>query len=326
MKKLLYFPNFEIKNENWLKYALLYIEEIRPIIPLSGMDSLEPSYLKLINESNLIKPFYPKIDDGAQASLDAIYTVEKIIKNPERFISLFYTRGILDMWRDKSRQTTELYQMKYSYEWKDFCLKNGFASPSTHGIYLHNDLANIYMSILANCISEIYAMSPITDDRKLDRLSVLVRTSESKVIRKIEIRKRILNLILPKNIEDIPIKDIIEFRAKGNYLQQLIAFNQNVDSYFDEENDEKAYSFIEKIQKHNRELVGDMISLISGFAIIGLEAWSICKNDAIDEGALTIPFGLAQIGGSMLSISERWKNTQNTRFTRKYLASFDNFA
>jgi len=40
MQKLLYYPNFEMKNENFLKFALLYIDEIRPIIPIRAMDDL----------------------------------------------------------------------------------------------------------------------------------------------------------------------------------------------------------------------------------------------------------------------------------------------
>ena len=33
MKSMVYYPGFEVQNEKWLKFALLYFEELRPIIP-----------------------------------------------------------------------------------------------------------------------------------------------------------------------------------------------------------------------------------------------------------------------------------------------------
>lgn len=33
MRDMIYFPGFEVKNENWLKFALLYFDTLRPIIP-----------------------------------------------------------------------------------------------------------------------------------------------------------------------------------------------------------------------------------------------------------------------------------------------------
>ena len=43
LKSLLYYPNFEIANKTWLKFALLYIDELRPIIP--DMPYREEDYL-----------------------------------------------------------------------------------------------------------------------------------------------------------------------------------------------------------------------------------------------------------------------------------------
>ena len=43
MKELLYYPGFEVKDETWLKFALLYLDHISPIIPY--INAPEESYL-----------------------------------------------------------------------------------------------------------------------------------------------------------------------------------------------------------------------------------------------------------------------------------------
>ena len=32
MKGMIYYPGFEVKDETWLKFALLYLDRIRPIV------------------------------------------------------------------------------------------------------------------------------------------------------------------------------------------------------------------------------------------------------------------------------------------------------
>ena len=66
MKELLYYPGFEIKNETWLKFALLYLDHISPIIPYinaSEKDYLTPTFLKVKNNSDLISIKRPTPDD-----------------------------------------------------------------------------------------------------------------------------------------------------------------------------------------------------------------------------------------------------------------------
>ena len=39
MEELIYYPGFEVSNEDWLKFALLYLDKLNPIIPESGEKS-----------------------------------------------------------------------------------------------------------------------------------------------------------------------------------------------------------------------------------------------------------------------------------------------
>lgn len=53
MHNLLYYPDFEVQDQNFLKFALLYIDEIRPIIPDNARGSLSGSMQHIMGYTNL---------------------------------------------------------------------------------------------------------------------------------------------------------------------------------------------------------------------------------------------------------------------------------
>lgn len=73
MHRLLYYPNFEIQDPNFLKFALLYIDEIRPIIPVAARRSLSDSMKNILNNTELICPYTPSYEDGYLASIAAVH-------------------------------------------------------------------------------------------------------------------------------------------------------------------------------------------------------------------------------------------------------------
>ena len=99
MRELIYYPTFEIADSNWIKFALLYINQLDPIIPESGEIYLSDNYKRLINETDLIKPFRPSYSEGKKATLDAIDQIEKILRHPNAYISIFNEENFLDKWR-----------------------------------------------------------------------------------------------------------------------------------------------------------------------------------------------------------------------------------
>lgn len=59
MHKLLYYPNFEIQDQNFLKFALLYIDEISPIIPENARESLSKPMRDILRNTELINLYSP---------------------------------------------------------------------------------------------------------------------------------------------------------------------------------------------------------------------------------------------------------------------------
>lgn len=77
MHRLLYYPNFEIQDQNFLKFALLYIDEIRPIIPERARESLGDSMRNILRNTELINPYSPSYENGRLASVAAIKYLEE---------------------------------------------------------------------------------------------------------------------------------------------------------------------------------------------------------------------------------------------------------
>lgn len=91
---MVYYPGFEVKDPNWFKFALLYIDQLRPIIPVFGEPYLSTLFMRVREKTDLIMPHQPDHDEAKAATLDAIDIVERIAPMDwgfgEMTSSLFY--------------------------------------------------------------------------------------------------------------------------------------------------------------------------------------------------------------------------------------------
>lgn len=72
MHRLLYYPNFEIQDQNFIKFALLYIGEIWPIIPNGYRELLSDPMQSILRNTDLINPYASNYENGYVASQAAI--------------------------------------------------------------------------------------------------------------------------------------------------------------------------------------------------------------------------------------------------------------
>ena len=82
MKQLIYYPGFEVQNEQWLKFALLYVNQLEPIIPPAGDSYLSVLFRQLQDETDLLRIHRPTEEEGYRATLDSIERVETILRHP----------------------------------------------------------------------------------------------------------------------------------------------------------------------------------------------------------------------------------------------------
>lgn len=320
MRRLLYYPWFEVHDENWLKFALLYVKELNLIIPSSGDKHLSSLFGKINNETNLFSKYRPSPDEGYSAGLDAMDLIEKIFEKPDRYYKVFQNK-FLDVWKEPNSFTYTLFEEKYSYESQKFCLDNKVAKRCDEGIKLPSQLAGIYMSLLANVISDLKSIAAITDNEVLDRISMLLRMTNTDVAQRTEVIQGIINLQLPKNISEIDINKIIKLRNSKYYMKKLDAFHKELDRYYCEiENGATSRDFIDSLNYTISDISSEILKLGPNMATIGMGAWMLYNNLDIKlfEYIKDI-LGLGALIGSSIQINSKWKNTETRRFSRKYL-------
>lgn len=159
MNELLYYPGFEIKNEKWLKFALLYLDHIRPIIPYmcKPYDTyFSKTFLKISQETDLIQIERPEHSDTQQAGYKAICDLEGELNYLSR--SRHYKQmgtDPLQRWRMTEKQSRyfTLYDGKYDETFFDYCIDEKLGEKTKEGLLLSSDVAEFYMSCLAEAVS-----------------------------------------------------------------------------------------------------------------------------------------------------------------------------
>lgn len=69
MERLIYYPSFETYDNCWLKFALLYLDSLHPIIPEQGMCFLGEDFRRIIAETDLVRPYSPDLTQLRQPLL-----------------------------------------------------------------------------------------------------------------------------------------------------------------------------------------------------------------------------------------------------------------
>jgi len=324
MRELIYYPSFEIQNNDWVKFALLYLNQLDPIIPKTGEKYLTDDYKKLINETDLIKPFRPSYHEGEMATLDAIDKIEKIFKHPKAYASIFNDKNFIKKWKNKKHQTCTLFREKYTHYWGEFCEHNKIGHFSAQGLLISSDIANIYMTILAQCVADIKGVSPITDNKFLDHFSIFTRKSKKHTQDIIKTAQAVINLKLPKNLNEIAIDKIIKFRNKNGFKEKQKAFHCEIENYLCKlETDPNPDEFNNQLGNLWQDFSDDIAQIGTGTIAFGLGAWLLFQG----SGDITAPAfkelagGAAITVGSVIAIRKTWKNTKTKRMTRRYLSN-----
>ena len=238
MKSMLYYPGFEVEDVKWLKFALLYFEELRPIIPYISAPEylyLSENAIRIMNETNLIRPYCPDYEEGRCASIIACKEFDQYFHNPERYSYLFtgnHNINMMDKWTNPYNQTCNLYDGKFSNEFYEYCIKNGIATPFSNGIKISKDLAFIYMSFLADVISKNLEYEMFTD---INKYNTLLLKHDQKLMNAqkfhYKIAKTQIEFSVPVEIDKIPLERIIRLRSDPNFDNYRRAYVEEIQKY-----------------------------------------------------------------------------------------------
>ncbi|MBL7911661.1 MAG: hypothetical protein JNJ41_11445 [Bacteroidia bacterium] len=324
MEPLIYYPNFEPPDETWLKFALLYFENFKPIVPYNRRNLLTDNFRNIQDNTDLISLYAPDHEEGYRASLTAIEEATKILENSYDRSPLFRQTNIRRKWENSTNWNYLIYQEKFSYEWVNFCRDNNIGQQVDEGLLIPEELAFLYMTYLAKEIAFKESAAIITDNQRFDNFTNYSRSTTPLINSRNKFAKGIINMLVPVNLTEIPINRIIEFRNRNREL--ISAFNRelsNIQNKISEGSSER--DFIDNYNSVYSELSRNVILQGIGVAAIPFAAYVLIQNpnttspEYIKEVLGSISMVLA--GGYTLNAALRDKESR--RYCKKYIANLE---
>lgn len=252
----LYYPSIDIRDTNWLKTAILFWDSISTIVP----EDLDQPYVQpdtqYLADIGFLKPLYVNSDDRSVVGIEN--DIIKLLNSP-KFKETFFTAntkkygGKLVSERSygvreplKNLPNSGIYSKKMSWKIQDEIRYLSKNLEKNEIYYLDNELAYIYMIVLANKLCEDHSLGMVTDHESCFKAGNTVKYGHRTGIRPEDrFRSRrpkdhqleqglLLNLII-SSISISPntnLKDLVSFRNHhkdelGRFRTQLAAFTQN---------------------------------------------------------------------------------------------------
>lgn len=325
MKKYLYYPSLEPPNTEWLKFAILYLENFESIVPYQRRELVSDDYKKLQNETDLVSMYSPEYDQGYRASLKAIEEVDKFMNTPYERSSLLKKINVTRDWRNPENWNYQIFSEKFSHEWAYYCKNQGIGIKNSNGLLLPKELAFLFMTYLAKEISHERNGSIITDNIEYDNYTNYQRVQNPAVKSQNKFLMNLMKFLIPANISEISIETLIQFRNKNR--NRIKAFNRQIDlleTSISSGLSEK--EFIEEFNDTYSELIKEVLLLGIGVASIPFAAYILISNPA----ALTADYAKEVLGamgigiGGIFAIKSALYDSQDKRMCKKYLVNVQN--
>lgn len=329
MSTVLYYPSFEIQDENWLKFALLYLDSVETIVPYSAESCLSYKHKFILKNTDLLKCYNPTYKEGQKASDDAIQTINIIVENHERYWTRMGKIDFLQHWKDSQYHNFELYHDKFSDSFLFFCKDNKICSNSNNGIIVPYEVGLIYMSLLAYAISDRTKRDVITDSKDMESLKTLshatwqANPTEDKLIA----LKSYIETKVPADLKDIPIEKIISLRSNPKYRKSLKDFHSIVDKISEEKSLDK-YNVHEielELKYKLKDIQADLVASL-GATLVGATLGIVL---AVNSGAdfLTLLKESMGAAGTAVGSVQLFKSKEVIRekhSARRFLTYLDN--
>lgn len=320
MHRLLYYPSFEIQDQNFLKFALLYIDEIRPIIPERARESLGDSMRNILQNTDLIHPYSPKYENGRLASIAAIKYLEEI--------RVFNQYGESMQRNNYVPYNYMLYADKYTYEFENYCLENGLGERCNEGILLNEDVAYTYMSILAEIISKETETDMITDNARYSDPSLRSTNNiNNRRMDRLGTIQREIQFYVPSDMYRIPLNKFIELRSDHRFETARRNFVAELNIVLDSYDINVAEVDLNSVMDCKREIYGLVKELFISCAAVAVGVHSFGNMRIADKGTLDFWGNAGNIGISWDALKqhnhearEYVKRIKRKKQARKYLA------
>ncbi|WAG12654.1 hypothetical protein NRZ32_05820 [Aeromonas dhakensis] len=228
MKTYIYYPGMEVRDELWLKFALLYLERLAFVFTVSEKSGLTALLQTLEQETDLLaeRPdaaFFAAITPQIESQIAGLIAPDFVRHK------VFGNKELIGRWRTPANHDCFCPAQAGLERLHGFCLTHGFASREEGGFRMARRFANLLSMRLAREWALANEGALITDHDYLDRLLHLL---ESRYHNRggqdcfhLEIP-----LQVPTHLADIPFAELIALRSRSGFRQQLAEFNQALDA------------------------------------------------------------------------------------------------
>lgn len=241
--KALFYPTIDIRNEEWLKNAILFWDEINTIVPSSIAHPYQENFTQYLADEGILKPIpvNPEnvfIDDLTSDTLNYLNTNEgfQLLTQGQGRNSVIHRDKLP---RDVSR-LFDIHPEKLPYEIQHQLRR----SMTDEGWFrVDSNFANFYMTLLANKICEQKSIALLTDNSLTSNLSDLVRLDNQIAIKGrdydlhhnirnekyIHLAQGLLTNLIIKGIKvssETSLEDVINFKKR--HRDELGLFRTNI--------------------------------------------------------------------------------------------------
>ncbi len=249
----IYYPHINLTNKNWLKYALLFWDNISRIVPASITPSDSEEVIRIRSEIGFIEDYHPERWDTSSAANKFFQTFRHWIEEPE--LLDFYRHRYPEIFDETMRMRharrhghseifhffgavarehgTYIHVQKLDPQLKEYLYLTGVAVPGENEwedwVKIDGELGLLYMTYLAGSIGESTARPTVTDHSACFAASSVLRKGVEKLHNE-ELEYGLGNLLIasyaPKDMNAVTTDRLIEFRKK--YDDERLAFFDSV--------------------------------------------------------------------------------------------------
>lgn len=228
MKTYIYYPGMEVRDELWLKFALLYLERLAFVFTVSEKSGLTTLQQTLEQETDLLaeRPdaaFFATITPQLESQLSGLLAPDFVRHK------VFGNKELVTRWRQGANHDCFCPDQAGLERLHGFCLTHGFATRDEGGIRMARRFANLLSMRLAREWALANDGALITDHDYLDRLLHLL---ESRYHNRggqdcfhLEIP-----LQVPTHLGEISFAELITLRGRSGFRQQLAEFHLALDN------------------------------------------------------------------------------------------------
>ncbi|WBX98932.1 DUF6236 family protein [Chryseobacterium gambrini] len=238
----LYYPHINLTNKNWVKHSLLFWDKISRIVPSSVEPADNEDITSIKYHTGFIEDYHPENYDTSNAFNQFSDQLRYILESDHFFHDRYFEREKhrryyrrdyyerRNFYSDMAKSSgTYIHVMKIDPRMKEYLFEIGIAVPGENEwedwVKIDNEIGLLYMAYLAKSISMKKTLPIVTDVEHSFSAAIQFEekiNSDYKNQFEYRLGNLLIEAIVPKRINDVPLDKIIDIRE--NYSAERIAF------------------------------------------------------------------------------------------------------